>query len=448
MLWSKEETANDSYVDIFTQLDGNQWSTEATSTSRNEADDREFDQRSKRFNQKFEQYAEECRDEGKSLFGKKNYIKAMQEFNRCLMFARPGSQEISMALANRSACFFYLNMPNECLIDIEMAKASNYPAYLRHKLDDRAAKCHTLLNENVQSVIREPALSFWAHEQYDGVADCLKIQANDEFGHHIRTICDLDIGQIILIEQPFSIVPTKFSIQNRDRCFYCFSQLKNFITCTDCLKGFYCNVGCMKRAHHQIECSIDVILDESEQIEIELVVKTFLNVNAAFDDPNVMMKIVNLLLNESDLPDNLTPTQRNFCILFKLRHVTHDAYTDDELSELKRKSAIAHQIIASHSDIKLKFSSVELQRFIQHLIFHLFSIVEHAINLNESMRKDSKPILASYSLEHYATAFYSFGCHIRHSCIPNVSWFCAGNRLVCTVIRPIKKGEQLLRSFL
>lgn len=449
MLWTKEDTENDSFVDIFTSLNSDQCSTEKAPV-RNQADDHDFRKRSKRFNHKFEQYAEECRDEGKTWFGQKNYLKAMHEFNRSLMFARPGSLEIGLGLANRSACFFYLNMPNECLHDIELAKASNYPAHLQTKLDDRAVKCRTLKAQHVQPshcVIREPALSFWQHERHVGVADCLEIQQNDECGHHIRTLCDLDIGQIVLVEPPFSIVPTKYSVQHRDRCFHCFRQLKNFITCTDCLKGFYCNVDCMEQAHHRIACSMDVIVDEKEQTEIELVVKTFLNINAAFEDANFLLKVVDGLLHNNDFADDLTPAQQNFCLLFKLPNVMHGKYSDDELMELKRKSADTYEIIQSFPEIERKFSTAKTKCFMQHLIFHLFAIIGRAIDLNEPIRTDSKPFLASYSLQQYACAFYPFGCQINHSCIPNVAWFCADNRLICTVIRPIRKGEQLFRSY-
>lgn len=321
MLWTKEDTANNSFVDIFTSLNAGRSPSEPTAV-RSQADDADFKKRSKHFDHKFEQYAEECRDEGKSWFGKKNYLRAMREFNRSLMFARPGSLEIGFGLANRSACFFYLNMPDECLHDIELAKASNYPSHLRPKLDDRALKCQTLKSQNVRPnhcVIREPTLGFWEHDLYAGVADCLEIQRNDEFGYHIRTICDLDIGQTVLVEQPFSVVPTKFSVQHRDRCFYCFQQLKNFITCTDCLKGFYCTVECMERAHHRIDCSMDVIEDDKDRHEIELVVKTFLHINAAFPDANSLMKVVDLLLQDNDFEsDDLTPVQRNFCMLFQI----------------------------------------------------------------------------------------------------------------------------------
>lgn len=452
MLWSKEDTTNGSYIDIFDKSNDDQLST--AESGRNEADDRDFLEREKRFDHKFEEYAEECRDEGKKYYARKDFIKAMQEFNRCLMFARSGSQEISLAIANRSACFYHLNMPDECLRDIELAKASNYPADLQAKLDDRVSKCHELKKQDVKPhlyVIREPALSFWEHERYAGVADCLEIQqSDDKSGYDIRTICDLDIGQTVFVEPAFSIVPTKFAVQNRDRCFCCFNQLKNFITCRDCLKGFYCNNDCMERACHRIDCSVDVVRDDQrEQVEIELLVKTFLIANAAFDDADNLMKIVDLLLRDGDnLPDDLTPAQRSFCFLFKLPNAMREKHSDEQLSELKRKAASAYQIVASFEGIKLKYSSIEQQRFIQHLIFHLFCIVGHAIDLNEPIRTDSKPFLAAYSLEHYASALYPVGCHIKHSCIPNVSWFSDRNRLVCTVIRPIKKGEQLFRSYL
>lgn len=206
----------------------------------------------------------------------------------------------------------------------------------------------------------------------------------------------------------------------------------------------------MERAHRRIECNtnVDVIVQDKEQMDIDLVVKTFLNIDAAFEDSSYLMEIVRLLLNECELPDNLTPAQRSFCSIFKLQQKMPEKYTNEQLSELKRRSATAYRVIASFPDIKTKYSSDELQRFVQHLVFHLFAIAKYAIDLNESSRTDSKPFLASYCLGHFATGFYAFGFHINHSCIPNVSWFCAGNRLVCTAIRPIKKGEQLLRSYL
>lgn len=449
MLWSKEKTSDtDSFVDIFAKTSLDPPSTDPKQAKNDEAEDREFAKRAKRYDKKFKELALERREEGKKLFGQKYYIKAMQEFNRSLMFAQPGSEEVGLAYANRSACFFFLNMLKECLADIELAKKSNYPKHLMNKLHDRVTKCLNLEEKSPKSEsspIRGPTLSFEEHERFGGVAECLEIQKNDEFGQHVITTCDLEIGQTIIIERPFSIVPTKFCIQNRDRCFYCFAKLRNFITCDDCLVGFYCDKYCMKKAFHKTDCNMEIFSDDKELIE--LVVKTFLSINAAFSDVDVLMKTVDSLLKGIDVTEDLTVKQRSFCSIFQL-DLNREKYSVEQSNNLKSNSNTAYDIITSFPDIKEKYVTKEQQFFLQHLILHLFYAVEHAIDSQEFIRRDEKSPLASYAFEHYAKAIYSFGCYIKHSCIPNVYCFSVDDRLICKVIRPIKEGEQIFRSYL
>lgn len=67
------------------------------------------------------------RSEGNSFFIRKEYQKAMEMYNKSLCFAKDASENISLACANRSACFMELKMYEECLIDIELAiQAGNF----------------------------------------------------------------------------------------------------------------------------------------------------------------------------------------------------------------------------------------------------------------------------------------------------------------------------------
>lgn len=450
MLWSKEKTSeSSSYVELFSKISPNITSSETGTAIHDELEAKEFKKRLKHYDKKFAELAKERREDGKKLFGKKDYVNAMKEFNRCLMFAQPDSVEIGLAYANRSACFFYMNMPNECLVDIELAKKSNYPNDLMDKLDNRASKCNNLEREDVKPLhtpIREPLLSFKEHEQFAGVAECLEINKNDEFGLHVITKSDLKIGQTILLERPFSIVPTKFCTQNRDRCFYCFRKLRNFMSCEDCLVGFYCDMECMTKAHHKMECNMEIFSSEKEKIQ--LVVKTFLNINAIFSDVDGLIKTINSLLNGNEFGmDDLSAAQKEFCSLFQLE-LHCEKYTNERKDAMTEKSKIAYDIVKSFPDIKERYATEEQQRFVQHLIHHLCYMVERAIDLQDYVRANSKSPLASYSFEHYAKAMYPFASYIRHSCIPNVCWFSVDDRLVCKVIQPIKSGEQIFRSHL
>lgn len=451
MLWSKEGT--DSFMDIFARSSSDSSPIERTEEEHDENEDHEFKKRAKRYDIRLEELARERREEGKQLFGEKNYVEAMREFNRSLMFAKPNSEDVGIAYANRSACFFYLNMLKECLADIELAKENNYPKHLMQKLDDRIKKCLELEEESPKPVllpIREEMLSFDdklfdEHDQFAGVAECLEIRKNDEFGRHVITNCDLEIGQTILIERPFSITPTKFCTQNRDRCLFCFGKLKNFITCEKCSIGFFCDNYCMKRAFHRIQCGMEIFSDDKEQIE--LIVNTFLKINSLFSDVGLLMKTVETLVKGDDITDGLSVRQRNFCSVFQLK-VNRGNYSDELMKDVESIPSTAFNTIISFPDIKEKYTTREQQCFLQHLILQLFYIVQNAIDLQEYVRPDGKTKLATYSFKNYAKAIYSFGCNIPHSCIPNVHWFSIDDRLVCKVIRPIKKGEQIFRSYL
>lgn len=62
---------------------------------------------------------------------------------------------------------------------------------------------------------REPTLSFNEHKKIPGVGECLQIHKNIEFGRHIITTCDLQIGQTILVEEPYAIVPGNKDLSGR-----------------------------------------------------------------------------------------------------------------------------------------------------------------------------------------------------------------------------------------
>ncbi|XP_055316116.1 uncharacterized protein LOC129575905 [Sitodiplosis mosellana] len=315
----------------------------------------------------------------------------MQEFNNCLRKAEIGSDEIGLAYANRSACFFKMGMLQECLMDIEMAKKFNYPSHLMHALNARVSKCKRLLDEGQINAnlckVREPVLSFNEHEEYPGVADCLEIRQNDKFGRHIITTCDLQIGQTILVEEPFSIA--RDSRVDCDRCLGCFKYAQNFIACNNCVgRCLHCNEDCMTNSFHHIVCN-SLIAEEYEE-KIELIVKTIFSAIVAFSDIDRLMHTVELLLDGKGTSD-LTNA---------------------------------------------------------HLILHFVHVVVNQVSLNEYVKLETGSRMDFGFFLPYAHGMYPFGCYMNHSCLPNVCSMSVDNRLICKVIRPIKKGQQIFRSYL
>lgn len=397
--------------------------------------------------QKSDSEAKLFREEGKELFADEKYANAMKKFNHSLRLAQNDSEEVGLAYANRSSCFFHMKMLEECMVDLKLAKKTNYPSHLMPKLEKRIVQCTVLLKDEkykTQFELREPTLSFSEHKKFAGVADCLEIWTDDAFGRHIITTRDLEVGQTILTERPFSIVPTKYMNQGRDRCVHCFKEFKNFITCKNCISSRFCYDGCMEESYHNLNCNLPVPQAQPElsQLVLEILFKT----NEAFPDVDMLMKTVNTLLEDQEATGLTNAIQRDFCSIFQLIS-NHDKRSYAEIEHLRNACAIIFTSLMHLPDFSLKFTKMKHARFLQHLIFHLLHISEHAVDLYQYFQMDKYTKLMSCTFQQYASGMYPFGCHINHSCVPNVCWFAIDDRLICKVIRPIKKGGQIFRSY-
>lgn len=447
MLWKKERDG--CYIDIFAAINPDSPITKLYMEKYIEFNAREYENRENRSEyQKIPFTAKSHCERGKQLFAEEKYVDAMQAFNAALIFSPYRYEEMAFAYANRSACFLHLNMPNECLVDVAWAKISNYPRHLMQNLDDIAAAGRVLKEKNIKPTpfaMAEPALSFAENEKFGGVADCLEIRRNGKFGHHVVTTCDLEIGQTILVEHPFSIAPRKCCGQHFDRCFYCCSKFKNFISCANCNAGFYCNKRCMEKAFHQTDSNMEASTDCKGKFD--LVVKTFLNIIDAFPDGNHLMSTVDSLINGNNAANDLTAAQKNFCSIFRLA-LNDNKFTEEQAKDLRSKSTFAYLAMTPFPQFKEMFITKEQRCFAQHLVLHLFHITEHAIDLYELVRADNTTPMSKYTIHQFASGMYPFGCYINHSCVPNICWYSIDDRLICKVIQPIKKGEQIFRSYL
>lgn len=452
ILWQKENSHNsDLYMDIFAIKGGHQIHLKQTQELVGLAYGNANSSKLYRKNL----YAECCREEGMELFQQGNYIEAMQKFNFGLAFATKGTAEMGTAFANRSMCFLHLNLFKECLIDIEMARKSGYPSHLMYKLDECVAKCTNSMNDaQFKSTIfnvQEPKLSFNEHAKFAGVADCLKLQKNDEFGRHIITTCDLKIGQTILVEKPFAIASNRKNTKTRSRCIDCFKDLTNFVTCDNCVSVYFSCANCSEMSiNHKFECnglSRKQTYELCEKETFDLVLRMFFNINAIFPDVDALIETVDLLLKCQDAPDLITDQQKAFGSIFQLAH-NHEKQSHEHMRQLRMATATAIAVIMRQPILKRKFAALKYRRFLQHLCLHLFHVAEHSIDLLEYHQENNNEPIIKYSLEEYASGMYPFACYLNHSCCPNVCCFSVDDRLICKVISPIKKGEQVLRSYM
>lgn len=393
--------------------------------------------------------AELVREQGKLLFAQANYVEAIHKFNLSLKSAANDSDEIALAYANRSACFLHLDLIEECLVDICLAKKANYPTHLMHKLEKRSVKCtNMLIDEEFKEnrfIPRKFSLSYEEHSEFVGAAACLEIWKSLEFGHHVVTTSDLKVGDTILVETPYSIIRKRMYKSSRDRCMHCFRVGMNFISCCDCVGSIFCNSSCMEKSFHKYECNMPFALSRKETFE--LVLKMVFNINAAFSDVDLLMNTVEALLKGKE-PERLTSAaQKNFCSIFRLNH-NHPKQYGPVLERFRAATSVAVITLMRFPDFKRKYVTLKHRRFLNHLIVHLFHIAEHSVDLHEYTQVSNHDPVIKCTYQNYASGMYAFGCYINHSCLPNVAWLSADGRLVCKVIRPIEKNEQIFRSYL
>lgn len=84
-------------------------------------------------------------------------------------------------------------------------------------------------------------LSFEANEKIPSLANCLKLEENEEFGKHIVTTRELKAGDIVGISEPFF---KSFCLAaSCYRCSYCQrSNNMDLVDCERCAQGEFCNI--------------------------------------------------------------------------------------------------------------------------------------------------------------------------------------------------------------
>ncbi|XP_064021965.1 SET and MYND domain-containing protein 4 [Pogoniulus pusillus] len=81
------------------------------------------------------------REEGNRLFGRRHYAAAVRLYSQAASHEVPGSPDVSICFANRSAALFYLGFFEVSLEDIARAESHGYPARLLPKVLLRKVEC-------------------------------------------------------------------------------------------------------------------------------------------------------------------------------------------------------------------------------------------------------------------------------------------------------------------
>lgn len=439
-LWLKE---SGSYVDVFSSaFHGND--IEAIKSKVADL----FNNRQKKDNEKATQF----RLEGNHLFSQGKYHLALEKYNKSVCYAEDGTQAVALAYSNRSSCYLKLTLYNECIQDIELAKRSNFPGELMRKLNVRHGEClYELSQGNAESARinnQNASLSSDEHMNFPGVADCLELQENSEWGRHVTTTRSLNINETVMIESPFSFVGHDCNDSKYYRCSHCYKALVNFTPCKECVHSMFCSDECLEGANgsrHKFECLLSQMESsncECDEKDFQLVLEILWKINAAFESVEELIRTVEAIVG-GDCIENLKTKK----LAMILRLETNKGMQDSSDVQRSIGHSLKNYFVAMRiPELQEKFVTEEHKKFLQHLILHLVHLAKQSI-LFSDLNVDVDLFMEA-ELRDYGLGLYPIGCYLNHSCVPNVYCYSVDNRLICKVIRPIRSGEQLFRSYM
>ncbi|XP_037050263.1 SET and MYND domain-containing protein DDB_G0273589-like [Bradysia coprophila] len=413
MLWRKESTATDAlYIDIIHRLRINPES--ASDRFPTNGDDGKDDQKSI-----------EYREQADAEFEENNFDAAIELYNKSLCYAESKSEHLGLAYAQRAQCFSALKMFDRCLIDIELAKKSNYPRSQLDQLEKRKNICLNLIESGAQVQLFQPKLDFPSHEKYPGMANVLEFDRNDKYGRHLVATADIDVGQLILLEKCFA---TRTDECYRD-CNICMNVQQNLVPCPKCTKALFCHDSCVNNRIHPFECDIYPILESHWEV-LSMGLRVFLVGLSLFSNADELINFVEETFTKEDsfqLSTNDAKSQYAFCL--------QNLKEKFELSEIAQRlenalgdiGPLMYGACIAHNHFNTFFTTEKHRRFLMHLLCH------HIILGQLSRIRVDFPVIVQY---------------FNHSCVPNMNTFLVDGYVIGVTFRPIRKGQQVFKCYL
>jgi SET and MYND domain-containing protein 4 len=248
----------------------------------------------------------EFRKSGNKCFENKRYFDALEFYNKSICYAEPGTENLSIGYANRSAVYIKWQLFDRCLENIRLAKEANYPVRLMPKLEKRSVECQEFkkTKRTLTPEIQVPKLSYSAHSQIPFMADSIELVENEKFGRHLIAKRDLKVGDIVLLEKPFK--DRLSDLHKYRRCTNCLAENElTLIPCTDCTSAMFCSTQCMSSAHkkfHKYECPITDALSVLQAGNLLMATRILLTSIDEYND------IENLFTVVDKMSENGSPT--------------------------------------------------------------------------------------------------------------------------------------------
>lgn len=390
------------------------------------------------------------RKKGNKMFENENYIDALLFYNESICHAN-NTEYLAISYANRSAVYFQLKMYKICLDNIELAKNAGYPKRYLLKINKRKENCLKEIKkgkqkQNVDDTEKLPLkLAFPAHSFITSASNCIDVKQSKDKGRHILANRELRPGQVVSIEKTvYQDLLPKFNYQ---RCANCLQEKQfNLMPCNLCTNTMFCSKICMNESEngfHQYLCPINDyfngILHHDHINAIRIAIKVICSFKS--------------VQNLKELLEKITSDQKLNAFINKKNAIQDDKYYQlysvvglNEMS-IPVENRFQQAVVASVACQQLLKNNISLdtsddfKAMLKELIYRfLLAIPTHSQNLSMTLSYENQ----NQTSEIYARGIFAVAALINHSCEHNVDMANHGSKLIIRVVRPIKKGGELL----
>uniref|UniRef100_A0A182X8H9 MYND-type domain-containing protein n=1 Tax=Anopheles quadriannulatus TaxID=34691 RepID=A0A182X8H9_ANOQN len=415
------------------------------------------------------------------------YMESLQHYNESIAYSEQGSETRALAYGNRSAVCLKFGLYEECLENIRLARASNYPMQLADKLNKREQYVKRCIEEDAEEFSDRvthtpgqyrprksghpaPKLSYEAHANVPQLVKCVELRQNSEFGRHLVTTQHLKAGDVLLIEKPYaSMLNDK---ERYKRCAFCHNEdTFTLIPCEGCTLTMYCSDECMDKAYrqyHRYECGV---LRDCWRIAGRLVggivgLRMVATAIASFEQD--LEGWANHLNALDETKVNAFTVDWNKATDSDIYDTVHVLATNqkrrsrEDLAMLMFFTSIVHRLLLERTDLgPLCVSTPTKSKLLFDLLLRHWqtSLINkkqvYHVQRSEGQDEEDEDYEYNYagydsndeeeySDEMHAIAVYPLFSMVNHSCVPNVAPIhLLDGRCAFVANRPIAAGEQL-----
>ncbi|XP_039451635.1 SET and MYND domain-containing protein 4-like [Culex pipiens pallens] len=390
---------------------------------------------------KCNRWASELRQEGNRLFLSRKFDDALAKFNESICAAEPGTEHLGMGFANRSAVYYEMDEYEYCLANIELAKRNHYPEKFAPKLEARELACRAKLDDGQSkgtTLNHSIGLNVSPNPKIPFIADGIVMKRYPGFGRGLAAEKDFQPGNIILEESPMlTLVGSRYNYCNN-----CAGSFQGcLIPCPGCTSAMYCSEECLGKDYrfwHRFECGLAEKLQNVMFGTMAMAPKRFFFGLTAFrDDIQEMMTYCEESTDSNDDPFVVDHTNQDQLEQFKVLHQTKLNPSMPELESVMRLSAATfYAIFMKHPLVKQLVTTDSQKDFMLRCIFDY-------IRKDTALSLDSNEVATCTTISTLST----ISSLVNHSCDPNIIMHIRYGRIRFWVLRPIRKGDQIVASY-